>query len=55
MALKLKWQGSCKRHRLYNPARDGEGGIKGACHECLRLLTLYQKFCALIDKHAGGD
>jgi hypothetical protein len=33
MALKL----NCPKHKRYNPARDGEGAIRGGCAQCQAL------------------
>jgi hypothetical protein len=34
----------CEKHRLYNPEKDGRGGIKGNCARCLHLLAIYNTF-----------
>jgi hypothetical protein len=49
-----KFDGRCARHKNYNPAVDGLGGIRGACSRCnllfeiwdasLRLNQLIRKF-----------
>jgi hypothetical protein len=32
----------CSRHKRYNPAVDGRGGIKGACSRCSLLADIYE-------------
>ena len=49
-----KFEGRCARHKRFNPAVDGRGGIKGGCLRCslladiwdasLRLNLLIRKF-----------
>ena len=38
----LRWKGRCSRHPKYDPAWDGEGGIRGGCVRCLALLDIYR-------------
>jgi hypothetical protein len=37
-----KFDGRCARHRSYNPAVDGLGGIKGACSRCNLLFEIWE-------------
>lgn len=30
----------CEKHRGYDPQREGESGIRGACIKCLDLLRI---------------
>ncbi|MBS1857844.1 MAG: hypothetical protein JST11_20915, partial [Acidobacteria bacterium] len=30
------------RHKRYNPAVDGAGGIRGGCHRCALLHDIWQ-------------
>jgi hypothetical protein len=49
-----KFEGRCARHKRYNPAVDGLGGIRGGCSRCqllhdiwdtsMRLNTLIRRF-----------
>ena len=39
----LRWKGRCSRHPRYDPAEDGEGGIRGGCPRCLRLLEIHDQ------------
>ena len=44
MVLKIRtrrFSGRCARHKRYNPAVDGLGGIKGACPRCTLLLEIW--------------
>jgi hypothetical protein len=44
-ALKIrsrKFEGRCSRHKRYNPAVDGQGGIRGACPRCSLLFDIWQ-------------
>lgn len=31
----------CNEHKRYDPARDGQGGIRGGCTRCKELFELY--------------
>jgi len=58
MALKIKvsFQGSCPKHRRYNPAASGEGGIKGGCPTCYGLLQIWQAYMDFREaKNSFGD
>ncbi|HZU24377.1 MAG TPA: hypothetical protein VFA04_02590 [Bryobacteraceae bacterium] len=44
----LRWKGRCSKHPRYDPAEDGEGGIRGGCQRCLRLLDIYQQHGRLV-------
>ncbi len=37
-----KFDGRCSRHKRYNPAVDGPGGIVGGCQRCQLLLEIWQ-------------
>lgn len=37
-----KFDGRCGRHRGYNPAVDGQGGIRGGCARCQLLFEIWQ-------------
>ncbi len=43
--LKLRsrrFSGRCSRHKRYNPATDGRGGIKGNCPRCNLLADIWE-------------
>lgn len=49
--------GRCARHKRFNPAVDGRGGIKGACPRCTLLADIYEtglKLNALIRRFDPG-
>ena len=37
-----KFEGRCSRHKRYNPAIDGLGGIKGGCPRCTLLFEIWE-------------
>ena len=37
-----KFDGRCGRHKRYNPAVDGQAGIKGGCPRCLLLFDIWE-------------
>jgi hypothetical protein len=37
-----RFAGRCARHKRYNPAVDGRGGIKGGCVRCALLADIYE-------------
>ena len=37
-----KFDGRCSRHKRYNPAIDGLGGIKGGCPRCTLMLEIWE-------------
>lgn len=37
-----KFDGRCAKHKGYNPAVDGPGGIRGACTRCTLLLEIWE-------------
>ena len=37
-----KFEGRCSRHKRYNPAVDGQGGIRGGCPRCNLLFEIWQ-------------
>ena len=36
-----KFDGRCSKHKRYNPAVDGLGGIVGACPRCTLLFEIW--------------
>lgn len=37
-----KFNGRCGKHKTYNPAIDGPGGIRGACSRCQLLCEIWE-------------
>ena len=37
-----KFDGRCARHKRYNPAIDGLGGIRGGCARCALLYEIWE-------------
>ena len=37
-----RFSGRCARHKRYNPAVDGRGGIKGNCQRCNLLMDIWE-------------
>lgn len=37
-----KFDGRCGRHKRYNPAVDGVGGIRGGCGRCQLLFEIWR-------------
>ena len=37
-----KFEGRCSRHKRYNPAIDGLGGVKGGCPRCTLLFEIWE-------------
>jgi hypothetical protein len=37
-----KFNGRCARHKRYNPAVDGRGGIRGNCNRCNLLYDIWE-------------
>lgn len=37
-----KFNGRCARHKRFNPAIDGQGGIKGGCPRCNLLFDIWE-------------
>jgi hypothetical protein len=37
-----KFEGRCWKHKRYNPAIDGMGGIRGGCPRCSLLLEIWE-------------
>jgi hypothetical protein len=37
-----KFDGRCAKHKRYNPAVDGRGGIRGACARCSLLADIWE-------------
>jgi phage FluMu protein Com len=45
MRLKIrsrKFEGRCARHKRYNPAVDGQGGIKAGCPRCNLIFEIWE-------------
>jgi hypothetical protein len=36
-----KFDGRCSRHKRYNPAVDGLGGVRGGCARCNLLFEIW--------------
>jgi hypothetical protein len=50
LRVKVNFKISCPKHRRYDPATDGEAGIKGGCPVCTALLALHNDAIQLIEK-----
>jgi hypothetical protein len=37
-----KFEGRCAKHKGFNPAVDGRGGVKGACARCTLLVDIWE-------------
>jgi hypothetical protein len=37
-----RFAGRCTRHKRYNPAVDGRGGVRGGCFRCSLLADIYE-------------
>ena len=37
-----KFDGHCAKHKRYNPATDGVGGIRGGCPRCGLLFEIWE-------------
>jgi hypothetical protein len=37
-----KFDGRCAKHKGYNPAVDGRGGVKGGCLRCGLLADIWE-------------
>jgi len=37
-----KFNGRCAKHKRYNPAVDGRGGVRGACGRCTLLCDIWE-------------
>lgn len=37
-----KFDGRCAKHKRYNPAVDGRGGIRGGCARCELLADIWE-------------
>jgi hypothetical protein len=42
-----KFDGRCSKHKRYNPAVDGLGGIRGGCTRCGLLFEIWEASLAL--------
>lgn len=52
-----RFSGRCARHKSYNPAVDGRGGIKGNCARCNLLCDIWEtalRLNALIRRYDPG-
>ena len=45
VAYRIK--GRCPRHLAYDPVKDEQGGIKGECTACYKLLNAYRAYLTL--------
>jgi hypothetical protein len=45
----VKCKLSCPKHPRYDPAMEGEGGIKGGCEVCRLLLQAHRSAMLLVD------
>lgn len=45
LILKMTFKGKCEIHPRYDPATEGEGGIKGGCKRCYQLLAVWKSAC----------
>ena len=36
------FNGRCAKHKRYNPATDGRGGIRGGCPRCELLFEIWE-------------
>jgi hypothetical protein len=41
LKLRIKYDAHCQKHPRYNPAIEGESGIKGGCTYCTALLDVW--------------
>jgi len=55
LAIRWRWKGKCPKHVRYNPAKDGEGGIKGACPHCRMLYHIFRAHLATISQATCFD
>ena len=37
-----KFEGRCAKHKRFNPAVDGRGGVKGGCLRCGLLTDIWE-------------
>jgi len=37
-----KFEGRCAKHKQFNPAVDGRGGVKGGCPRCSLLCDIWE-------------
>jgi hypothetical protein len=37
-----KFDGRCAKHKAYNPAVDGRGGVRGGCNRCSLLADIWE-------------
>ena len=44
----VKWKGSCGKHPKYDPATDGQAGIRGGCLRCEMLLEIHTEQAKLM-------
>lgn len=55
LTIRWRWKGKCPRHVRYNPAKDGEGGIKGACPHCRMLFQVFKAHLATLGSASVFD
>ncbi|HEV1992479.1 MAG TPA: hypothetical protein VGR34_06410 [Candidatus Dormibacteraeota bacterium] len=48
LTIRYRWKGKCPKHVRYDPAKTGEGGIKGACPTCSLLFEVFKAHRATI-------
>lgn len=41
LTLKIDVRAKCERHPGYDPAKEGQGGIRAGCRRCEALLEVY--------------
>jgi hypothetical protein len=39
---------TCPNHKRYDPARDGEGAIRGNCKYCAAMYNLYRTYISTL-------
>jgi hypothetical protein len=53
MSLVIKM--TCLHHPRFNPAKDGEAAIRGACVRCMGLLELWRAYLNIRQSRFGED
>lgn len=51
----LKLQLKCEVHPRYDPARGGEGAIRGACQRCAGLYDLFRYYLKVKRSYWGDE
>jgi hypothetical protein len=36
----MRWNGKCRKHPAFDPAKDGRGAVKGGCKACEALCDI---------------